>query len=119
MSKSVQNYMSFLKILSKKTPKKRKIILREFSEDKVLYNALSELSHNLIKGNIPIETKRLKRLRKHQNIIKALDCPKNKKCKTKRKKLIEQSGGFLPILIPAAIAALGHLSGALIKKAVG
>ena len=118
MSKSVQTYMNFLKILSKKSPKKRKLILHEFSNDKVLYKALSELSHNLIKGNIPVENKRLKRLRRHQNIFKELNCPKNKKCKTKRRKLIEQSGGFLPILIPAAIAVLGHLSGALIKKAI-
>ena len=119
MSKSVQNYMNFLKIIAKKSPKKRNIILKEFSNDKVLFNALSELSHNLIKGNIPIDSKRLKRLRKHQNIIKALDCPKTRKCKSKRRKIIEQSGGFLPILIPAAIAALGHLSGALVKKAIG
>jgi hypothetical protein len=50
-------------------------------------------------------------------LLKALDCPKTRKCLSKRKKVIEQSG-FLPILIPAAAAALGHLSGAIIKKII-
>jgi len=107
-----------LKGVSKKSPLKRKAILREFGDDKVLFDALSELSHNLIKGNIPLDTAHLKKIRKYSKTLKALDCPKSRKCKVKRRKLIEQSGGFLPILIPAAAAALGHLSGALIRKII-
>ena len=60
MSKSVQNNINFLRTVAKKTPKKRQAILREFSSDKGLFNALSELSHNLIKGNIPINDKQRK-----------------------------------------------------------
>jgi hypothetical protein len=118
MSSSVKNSMNFLKSLSKKSPSKRKTILKEFSDDKYLFDALSELSHNLIKGNIPLNSVQLKKIRKYSKVIKALDCPKTRKCKAKRRKIIEQSGGFLPILIPAAAAALGHLSGAIIRKII-
>jgi hypothetical protein len=63
-----------LKGVSKKTPLKRKAILREFGDDKVLSDVLSELSHNLIKGNIPLDTTHLKKNRKHSKTLKALDC---------------------------------------------
>jgi hypothetical protein len=118
MSSSVRNSMNFLNSVAKKTSKKRRAILKEFGDDKNLFNALSELSHNLLKGNISLNTAQLKKLRRHGKILKALDCPKTAKCKRKRRQLIEQSGGFLPILIPAAAAALGHLSGVIIKKII-
>jgi hypothetical protein len=105
-----------------KSAKKRNMILKELNRDKVLFDALSELAHNHLKGNIPIgynqTTLNHKKLKRHTKLLRALDCPKSRKCASKRKKLIEQSGGFLPILIPAAAAALGELSGAIIKKII-
>jgi hypothetical protein len=118
MSNSVRSYINFLATVSKKPSKKRQAILREFKNDKNLFDALSEISHNAIKGNIKLSELQKKKLRKHQRILRALDCPKTRKCATKRKRILEQSGGFLPILIPAAVAALGHLSGALINKII-
>jgi hypothetical protein len=119
MSYSVRRTLDFLKFLSKiRSAKKRNLILKDLSKDKVLFDALSELAHNHLKGNIPLNKSQLKKLNRHRKTLKALDCPKNRKCLSRRKKLVEQSGGFLPILIPAAAAALGHLSGALIKKII-
>ncbi len=119
MSYSVRRTLDFLKMLSKiKSVNKRNAILKEISGDKVLFDSLSELAHNLLKGNIPLKKPQLQKLKRHNKLLKALDCPKTRKCLSKRKKLIEQSGGFLPILIPAAAAALGHLSGAIIKKII-
>jgi hypothetical protein len=119
MSYSVRRTLDFLKMLSKiKSVNKRNAILKEISGDKVLFDSLSELAHNLLKGNIPLKKGQLQKLKRHNKLLKALDCPKTRKCLSKRKKVIEQSGGFLPILIPAAAAALGHLSGAIIKKII-
>jgi hypothetical protein len=101
-----------------KSAKIRNMILKEVNGDKVLFDALSELAHNHIKRNIPMRKDHFKKLKRHTKLLNSLDCPKSRKCALKRKKLLEQSGGFLPILIPAAAAALGHLSGAIIKKII-
>jgi hypothetical protein len=118
MSKSVQSYLNFLKTVSRKTPSKRRAILKEFNEDSVLFDALSELSHNLIENNIKLNSDQWEKISRYEKVLNQLDCPKSKKCKKKRRILIEQSGGFLPILIPAAVAALDLLSGAIINKIV-
>ncbi len=119
MSHSVKRTLDFLILLAKiKNAKKRNLILKEISGDKVLFKALSEIAHNFMKGNIPLGSDKKKKLKRHRRVLKALDCPKSANCLSKRKKVIEQAGGILPILIPAAAAALGHLSGAIIRKVI-
>lgn len=118
MSEAVKSYLQFLRGVSRKTLPKRTAILKEFSDDRVLFDALSEISHNLLKGNIKVNKNQFKRLKKHTPVLKALDCPKTRKCSAKRRKLIEQSGGFLPFLIPAAAVALGELGGVLLNKLI-
>ncbi len=109
VSKSVVSTIPFLKVVSRLPDKSRKIVLNDLSEDQTVYDALSEIAHNTIKGNVKLKKSQSKKLKHHSNVLKQLCCLKNKKNIQKRKKLVVQSGGFLPILIPSIAALLGSL----------
>jgi hypothetical protein len=61
-----------------------------------------------------IKFKKYDRLKKHKNLLRYLD-KDGPDLKKKRKKLIEQKGGFLNIVIPAIVSGIAGLIG----RAVG
>ena len=68
---------------------------------------ICECSLNVLNGNIPISTQQKKRLGKYKTTLRKIA---NKKGSlSNKKKLIIQRGGFLNILIPAAISAISAL----------
>ena len=120
MSYSVRRSLDFLDFLNTVPKKERDWILQRVSKNKLLFDALSEIAHNYKNRNLNKYIKKnfKSKLKRHNKVLEGLVCPKSAKCAKKRKELVEQSGGFLPILIPAAAAALGHLSGAIIRKVI-
>jgi hypothetical protein len=84
----------------------RKKVISEVFDD-CLYKALNEISVNTVAGKIPLNNQQKKLLRKHKITIKKLAC--YTKNKNRRKKLVLQSGGFLPILIPTVASILTSL----------
>ena len=108
MSKNMKECMTILKVIaSLKNKKQREKILKEFNGDECLYKALREIAVNTVNRNIKLSSKQKRNLIKYKSVIKSLTKPY--KSKSKRKKLIIQSGGFLPYLIPAAISLLTTL----------
>jgi hypothetical protein len=107
MSKNLVYCIEKLKLISMiKNEKVRKKFIAEIFDD-CLYKALNEISVNTIAKKIPLNIQQKKHLRKHQLTIKKLACyTKNKR---RRKNLTVQSGGFLPILIPAVASVLTTL----------
>lgn len=94
---------SELKNLSKaNTIKKRKLILKSF--DNCVITAIAEISSNCLSGNVPLSTCNYKKLRKYKTILRQL--AKKNISISKKKNIIIQKGGFLNILIPAAISLL-------------
>ncbi len=90
MSYSVRRTFDFLKMLSKiKSVNKRNAILKEISGDKVLFDSLSELAHNLLKGNIPLKKPQLLKLKRHNKLLNALDCPKTRNIRTNLLRQVE------------------------------
>jgi hypothetical protein len=63
-------------------------------------DACAEVYLNLLKGNIKVSKKDLKKLEKYREQIRVLA---DKKTPRRRKKILlgTQTGGFLPLLIPA------------------
>ena len=107
MSKNLINCFEKLVLISKiKNIETRKKLITEIFDD-CLYKAINEISINTVSGKVPLNKKQKSLLRKHKLILKKLSC--GIKSKSKRKKLVVQSGGIWPILIPAVASVLTTL----------
>ncbi|CAG2102052.1 unnamed protein product [Medioppia subpectinata] len=101
--------LPFLRYATKKPTGSRRRILKDLGAEKTVYNALQELAHNTLSGVIPLNPKQKKLLQPHRKTLENLcDC-KNRKSIKKRKQLILQSGGFLPIVLSALAGVLPTL----------
>jgi len=99
MSLTLKKYIENLKFISEiKNKKIRYNILKELSKDERLYNALREIVENVLRKNIPLKNKEKKSLKKYKKTL--LMYMKPKVSRKKKRQIISQSGGFLPILIP-------------------
>src|SRR5258708_39696140 len=107
MSNNLKNCMQQLQVIAKiKDSELRKKVLKNFADD-CLYKALNEIALNTVNKKVPLSAKDKKSLHKHSIKIKKLACfTKDKK---KRKRLVVQSGGILPILIPTIASILTSL----------
>jgi hypothetical protein len=107
MSENVKKCFDRLRfIASIKNPGLRKKILVSTHDD-CLYFALNEIALNTIKGNMKLQTQQKKKLHKYKRLLKNLSLKTNNR--VKRRKLVSQSGGFLPILIPTLASILTTL----------
>lgn len=98
-----------LKALTKASPRKRKDILRGCSND--LLHSLSEIALNLLKGNIPLSSQQYAALKRQKNKIRLLA---DRKISLRRKRrTLQQTGGFLLPLLATAIPVIGQLLGGL------
>ena len=97
--------MEKLKIIAKiRDSRLRKKILSEIA-DQCLYKALNEIAVNTVSSRVPLNRHTKINLRKYKTHLNALA---NKTTDRRlQKKLVVQSGGFLPILIPAIASVLG------------
>lgn len=75
------------------------LVLKQLKKHRPFVVLLRELAENTIKQNIKLTEKEKKKLNKHAVVIKAL---------TKKKK-VEQSGGFLGIIVPLLAELIGGL----------
>lgn len=107
VSSSLRKSLPLLKVMSRLKTKNRQNILSEVSNEDTLYNALREIAHNTLKGNVKLNSIQKKKLKPYSKTLKGL-CDKPK-CRRRRQKLIVQSGGFLPILIPAITGLLSSI----------
>ena len=107
MSKNLNKCFSKLKfIASVKNDFLRKKLLQSMS-DECLFKALNEIAINYSKGNIKLTSNQKRRMRKHEKLIRKLSRKNNKS--SYKKSLIKQSGGFLPIILPAVASILTSL----------
>jgi hypothetical protein len=114
MSRNLKHCMSKLKIIAQiKDPNLRKKVLLNLGDD-CLYKALNEIAINTVKNKVPLTLKLKKKLRPYKSKIQKLAC--YTKDRRNKKRLIVQSGGFLPLLLPAVVTALGGILPEIIKK---
>lgn len=92
--------------LIKKCPKAlRKQLLEKLPLRSV--KAICECSLNVLKGNIPLTSQQKKSLSHYKSTIRKVGSKKG--ALFQKKRLIIQNGGFLNILIPAALSVLTGL----------
>lgn len=67
-----------------------------------LIDGIGECCHNVLRGNLPLDKYQLRALSPYKNVIRQVgnqDLP----VEHRRRILIEQSGGFLPLLLRTAL----------------
>lgn len=107
---SVKKHIPILKQLIKGNSRIQKKLICEGG--KPLQLCLRECALNIVKGNVPLSKHQFAKLKKHRNGLRELS---RKSTSQKRRKKIEQRGGFLAsLLVPIAAS----IAGAIIKKAV-
>lgn len=115
MSKLLKNNVDFLQNLATASTAERKRLIENASGEEI--NALTEIAMNITKGHFPVTQKHFHKLKKHKHIIRKLA---SKAIPHKAKKVIlNQKGGFLPILVAPILAALGSIAGRLISYHLG
>lgn len=97
--------VSHLRILNACSPPLRKDLLKKFP--KSIINCISECCLNTLKGNVPLNLKQKKTLSRHKHTLRLLA---DKKISIhKKRNVLVQKGGFLNILLPAALTVLTSL----------
>jgi len=95
-----------LKHIKRLTPKKRRKYLETCSEH--VLDGICECIKNLNAGNIPLNGKQFNGLRHHKHALRKLA---RKELPRRKRRKIVQKGGFLPLLLQAAIPLLTSLFG--------
>ncbi len=83
------------------------------SKKSCIYDALREIAVNIMNKNIPLNKIQLRKLGPHAKTIKGLACGVKQ---ASRQKLVQQTGGFLPFLIPIVTSIAGAAVSKLIDK---
>jgi len=108
MSSNLKTCLSQLEfIASIKDSKLRGKILDHIRKNKNIYKALREIAVNTVNGKIKLKPKDKLKLRSYKSAI--IKLTKKKNSSASRRKLIIQSGGFLPVLIPLVTAILSEV----------
>lgn len=100
--KSLRENAAELRNLRFSKPARRKLLLKNAS--KKLVKCICECAHNTLNKNVPLTKAQFKRLAPYKQTLRKL-C-KRKESLNKKKKIINQSGGFLLPLLTPIIALL-------------
>ena len=120
MSENLQLCLPHLHAVSKvKDPAKRKQLLKDICNQKCFQKALREVAVNTINKKVPLTACQKKKLIGSQKVIAQLG--KKHKRKSYKQRLVVQTGGILPYLIPAVATLIGKLitDGVLRKSGSG
>lgn len=107
----VKSQIDILKVLAQSKTRYRNAILKK--ADKSLIQAICEIVHNVLKGNINISTQDRENLKKYRKTLHRLLEKSNLKSK---KKIIIQRGGFLQFLIPAIVTGIADIVSSFISS---
>ena len=94
MSKRLKRHASTLKFLSSCDTPTAKAIIKSSKGDFI--NCISDVCHNILKGNLKISPTEKSKLQRHRSIIRKIA---DRKTTQKHKRLLIQRGGFLGALL--------------------
>lgn len=94
-----------LNLLCKCNKKKIKSIIS--NSNKKFINCICECILNCLNGNVSLTKNEINRLKKYKNVLRKL--LEKKSLKHKKKLLIQQGSGFLPILVPSVLELLSRI----------
>jgi len=103
MSQRMRKNADLLRVLAKSNPKLRRGILKCCHNE--LIKAICEVTLNVLKGLVPINTQQKKKLRQYKKVLRAL-VNKKVSIKKKREYLNQTGGNFLSFLLPPVLSVL-------------
>jgi hypothetical protein len=115
MIKSIENiikHKDLLNLLATTKPRYNKKSIFD-KADKQLIKAICEGALNLLYGNLPISESDKEKLKSFKNLLRKLT---QKSSLANKKKLLNQKGGFLNILLPAIVTGISSIINNLIDK---
>lgn len=100
---STERHLRFIDLCP---PSLRKDLLKRLPAPAV--KAVCECALNTLKGNVPLTPHQKKKLRAHKQLLRRL-ADRRVSLFKKKKILVQQGGGFLSVLIPAALSVLSTI----------
>jgi hypothetical protein len=113
MTKLLRKYYSQLETLNECSSCEKAHFLKNCSNDFIY--CLCEISNNLLIGNIPVDNRRRDKLYHFRHTLRRLarkDVPLN----LKRRKLVQEGGALLPLLLPPLLTIAAELLTSLYPK---
>ena len=105
MSTRIRANQAFLHLLARSTSERRRLLLKHATKDELM--SLFEICLNILRGNLNIKGKDYTKLKKERHLISQL--ANRRVTFNKKKKLINQKGGFIGTLASIAVPALAQL----------
>ena len=115
MSKRLERNVDYLRVLSTANPKMCKCIVQAAHKD--LVDALCECAQNVLYGTVPLTASQKRKLVRYKKHLRKL--ARSKKTSQKARKVVLQTGGFLPALLgPLATAVLAPIASKVLGKII-
>lgn len=111
MSKRIKRHAKALHYLASCDSNISKSVIKASKPD--LICCLSEICHNLLRGNIPLTTKEKTKLTRYKKEIRGVA---DKKLTQQSKKRLIQKGGFLSALLAPLVSLVGPLVKSIFEK---
>ena len=109
VKRAIENYPCLQALAEARTTKQRQKILA--NSPGCIYAVIIDIAKQILNGTIPVKKKG--QLKRYKNAVRKL----TGKIPVHKKKIINQKGGFLPLLIKPALTILASLvASKLIKK---
>jgi len=106
----MRRYLPVLKRIQRMSDKAKRKVIKDC--DRQLIECFCECSKNILKGNVPLNGRQMRQLRRRKNNLRALAL---KKTSLKAKRKILQTGGFIGALLAPAIGIIANLVGGLVS----
>lgn len=102
----VLKHREFLTLLGhSKQPNRRRLFLEAATSDEI--KSIAECALNVLKNRVHLNSQQKHKLKRHKNSLRYIaDRGNNTK---KKRRLLQQKGGFLTSLIPLAVSALSSV----------
>jgi len=100
----MRQYLPVLKQLNRLGERAKRQFVKNC--DKELIECFSECAKNILKNNVPLNSRQFGKLKSKKKDLRALAI---KRTSLRKKQKIVQSGGFLSALLPPILGVLGNL----------
>lgn len=112
MSRRMRQQGPLLEALSKLTKRQQKQFLKSASDDFI--HALGEGSLNILKGNVRLNEKQFRQLKRYKKHLQSLA---NKRIPIyNRRRIVEQKGGFIGLLASVLVPTIASLIGSAVSQ---
>ena len=105
-------HSDYLSLLGKTKNRKKRTQLIDYGNREQI-DAVKECAHNVLEGSVPVTKNDIQRLKKHKTALRNFASPRLPLYQ--KKAILKQSGGFLNLLLPIAMSALGSLGNLFTK----